>query len=728
MHQLLFRIGAFSARRRLTVVAAWLALAVAVTASAGLAGSAASDDATISGSDSAAATALLERGLPQQATSTSPFLVEATSGRLTDDRQRDAVARMIAALERAPHVESVSDPLAAANARDLGDDGRVGVLRVTTDLPQGEVSPEIAEEIYTHGAEAESDDVRIEAGGDIGQRLSRERPRISEIVGLSTAVLVLLAVLGGAVAMAVPLLTALVGLVVGLGLITLLTHVGTVPDVAHTLGTMIGLGVGIDYALFLISRYREARAAGMDVPDAAGTAQATAGTAVGFAAATVVVALLSLAVAGIAPVTGLGYTAAAVVAVAMLAATTLLPALLGLAGSRIDALAVRRDTAGAQARSAHRWRRWARAVVRRRWAATALSVVLLGTLAIPTLSLRLGQEDVGAQSTSTTGRQAHVLNERAFGAGANGPLAIAVELDRAASEEDPRLEALRDDIEATAGVAQVSPARLGSDGTVAVLDVEPDSAPADVATEDLVDRLREEVLPEATRGQGMTAHVGGRTAAQIDMAGQIAGKLPLIIGVVVGLSFVLLLVAFRSVALPLKAAAMNLLSVGAAYGVLVAVFQWGWGASLIGLDGPVPIVSFVPMLMFAILFGLSMDYEVFLLSRVQEHHELGEADDDSIVRGLAATGRIITAAALIMVAVFGSFLLTGDPLVKMFGVGLAAAIAIDATVVRCLLVPAVMGLLGRASWWCPRWLARLLPRIDLEGASWSAGRTAEDPA
>jgi RND superfamily putative drug exporter len=256
---------------------------------------------------------------------------------------------------------------------------------------------------------------------------------------------------------------------------------------------------------------------------------------------------------------------------------------------------------------------------------------------------------------------------------------------------------------------------VSADGTVAALEVRPDSAPADSATEDLVHTLRDDVLPDATAGEEMSAHVGGRTAGQIDMAEQIARKLPLIVGVVVALSFVLLLVAFRSVLLPLKAAAMNLLSVGAAYGVLVAVFQWGWGAGLIGLDGPVAIVSFVPMLMFAILFGLSMDYEVFLLSRVQEHHGRGEPDDESVVQGLAVTGRLITAAALIMVAVFASFLLSGDPLVKMFGVGLAAAIAIDATIVRCLLVPAVMALLGRASWWCPRPLARLLPRIELEG-------------
>ena len=711
----LHRIGATCARHPRTVIALWLVVVVAAGFAARAAGSRTGDESVVPGSDSAAATALLERSQPERTKSTSPLLLEAADGRLTEDE----VTAVVQAVEDAPHVASASNPLATPG--DVSDDGSVAVVRVQADVGSTELTKEMAEEIYAAAEGAAGDGVRVEAGGDIGRRVSREPPHTSEIVGLTTAVIVLLFVLGGAVAMAMPIVTALVAVVLGLSVITLLTHTMTVPDVAPTLGTMIGLGVGIDYALFLISRHRELRRGGRDAADAAGAAIATSGSAVLFAGATVVIALASLAVADIAPVTGLGVSAAAMVAVAVLVALTLLPALLGLAGDRIDALAVRRDPAAVQARSEHRWRRWAELVVRRRLLAAGAAAVVLLVLAIPALSLELGQVDVGAKPPSTTERQAYDLNARAFGPGANGTILVAVETP--SGTEARELETLRSEIAATPGVASVSPPDAAGDGRSAVLSVQADTAPSDEATAELVTELRDDVLPAATEGTGMTASVGGQTAAQIDLAAQIAAKLPLIIAVVVGLSFVLLLVAFRSVLVPVKAAAMNLVSVAAAYGVLVAVFQWGWGAELIGLDGPMAIVSYVPMVMFAVLFGLSMDYEVFLLSRVYEAYRESGDNNAATVRGLALTGRIITAAALIMVSVFASFVLDGDPLVKMFGVGLAAAIAIDATIVRCLLVPAVMAMLGRPSWWCPRWLLRILPPVDIEGAGWERGRT-----
>jgi putative drug exporter of the RND superfamily len=494
---------------------------------------------------------------------------------------------------------------------------------------------------------------------------------------------------------------------------------------------MIGMGVGIDYALFIVTRYRSELRSGLTVADAAGRAIATAGQAVVFAGGTVVIAISGLALAGIPAVTAMGLSSAVVVAVMVVASITLLPALLGFAGLRLlrvslpwtrrreaadDEWAERLTRLGASPDlRPTRWQRWGDQVTSHpwRWLVGGSAVLLLAT--VPLLSMRLGQTDAGTNPPSSTTRKAYDLTAEAFGEGFNGPLLLSVELTGDGEVDAAALESLGAGLGDDPAVAVAAPAQVNDAGDAAIVTVIPTDAPQDEATTELVHRLRDEVVPGALDGTGVEAHVGGLTAVFIDLSDKVASRLPLFVGAVVGLSFVLLMIVFRSVLVPLKAALMNLLSIGAAYGVVVAVFQWGWGKSLIGLDETVPIVSFVPMFMFAVLFGLSMDYEVFLLSRIREEHLDGRDNRTSVINGISSTARVITSAALIMICVFAGFVLGPQPIVKMFGVGLATAVLVDATIVRVILVPATMQLLGETNWWLPRWLDRLLPNLDIEG-------------
>jgi RND superfamily putative drug exporter len=510
------------------------------------------------------------------------------------------------------------------------------------------------------------------------------------------------------------------GLVSTLAILKLLSHVADIPTVAPTLATMIGLGVGIDYALFLVTRHKQQLRDGMEMRESIARSTATSGGAVVFAGSTVIVALCSLVASGIPLVGAMGCAAAVAVVVAVLAAITLLPALLGALGPRIDSLRVKLGKTHPDDHEPHGWRRWADGVSHRPWRSLLASSFVLLFVAIPTLNLELGASDNGELPTDTTARQAYDLISEGFGPGANGPLLIGVQLGTKAKPaenpaSDSRLTNLEDAIKQTAGIESVSPATVDKAGTVAVFTATPTTSPSDPKTGDLVVNLRDDVVPKAIDGTDLTVFAGGQTAGYIDLAARIADKLPQMIALVVVLSFFLLLLAFRSVLLPIKAAVANLLSVGAAYGIVTFVFQEGHGATLIGLDGPVPIASYVPLLMFTILFGLSMDYEVFLLSQIQEHYLESGDTRKAIVDGLANTGRVITSAALIMVCVFSSFVLSGDAVVKQFGVGLAVAIAIDATLVRCLLVPAAMTLMGDRCWWLPRWLDKILPHVSIEG-------------
>jgi putative drug exporter of the RND superfamily len=480
---------------------------------------------------------------------------------------------------------------------------------------------------------------------------------------------------------------------------------------------MIGLGVGIDYALFIVTRHLRGLNDGLPMEEAIARAASTSGGAVFFAGGTVTIALVSLAVAGIPLVTTMGLMAAIAVVVAVVGALTLLPAVLAILGSRINALRVRQPPSEADARKGL-WAKWANDIAKQPLIAGLAALAILIPLMIPLLSLSLGQQDTAALSKSTTARQAYDLIAKNFGPGTNGPLLIAASLGSPAQNgaKDPRLATLQQDVASTSGVAGVTPIQVSQSGTIAYFNAISKAGPADSATSQLVNRLRGSVIPKAEKGTDMRADVGGSTAGYEDLASRISSKLPLQILVVIALSFVLLIIAFRTVVIPPQAAVMNLLSIGASYGVLTAIFQYGWLHGLIGLSGAVPIVSYVPLFMFAILFGLSMDYEVFLVSQIEEHVHAGEDNKTSVVSGLVTSARVITAAAMIMVFVFGSFVLNGDPTIKQFGIGLAVAVILDATVVRCLLVPALMVLMGKHNWYMPRWLDKVVPRVSIEGA------------
>jgi putative drug exporter of the RND superfamily len=783
----LYHIGRFCTRHHWQVIIAWVVAVAALVAFSHTLGDKTSDNLNLPGTGSTQATDRLQEKLPDQAYGSNPLVMKTETGKLTDSKNKTAVDETVKALEKTPHVIKVVNPLSSEGSAFLSKGKTEGYIPVTLDVGQGDLTKAEAQAVLDAAQPARDAGMKTAVGGYVGKALSKPATEVSEAIGLGAAVIILLFAFGTATAMALPIITAVIGLATTLSVIRLVEQIVQVPSVSPTLATMIGLGVGIDYALFIVTRHKLQMRDGMDVRESTARAAATAGGAVVFAGGTVVIALCSLYFAGIPLVTTLGFTAAIAVVVAVLAATTLLPALLGALGPRIDSLRVKVGRTHPDDHQPHGWTRWARGVAARPWRSAIASVAILLVLAIPVLQLTLGQSDVGALPKSTTARQAYDLMTEGFGVGTNGPLLVAVKLGSKATPDqknldqinkqeqqlqqqqnqivqqglaagltqqqaqqqaqqktksqsdelatkkkqaespatDPRLTTLQKDMAKTKDVQSVSPPTLNKVGDTAVYTVVAKSAPSSQETEDLVNNLRDNVIPQALKDTNLSASVGGQTASYIDLAQRISDKLPSIILIVVGLSCVVLLLAFRSVVVPIKAAVMNLLSVAAAYGVLTFVFQEGHGAKLIGLDGAIPIVSFVPLLMFAILFGLSMDYEVFLMTQIQEHYHDHRRPVRAVVEGLANTGRVITSAALIMVCVFTSFVLNGDPIVKEFGVGLAVAIAIDATVVRCLLVPAVMTLLGKHAWWMPRWLGRVTPRIEIEGAGYFTDRDAK---
>jgi putative drug exporter of the RND superfamily len=720
----LYAIGRFCSRHHYPVIGAWIVLAIALLAIGHAAGSKTSENLTLPGTDSTKATELLEEDLPEQAYGSNPLVIEAPQGKLTQSHYASAVEATAKRLNELGEVNSAVSPLSRQGAAFLSKDQTIGYFPVVLNVGPGEIDEEQAQRILNAAEPARAVGLETAVGSYVGQQLSKPATETSEAIGLAAAVIILLFAFGTATAMMLPIVSAVIGLVCALSIIRLLEHVLEVPGVASTLATMIGLGVGIDYALFIVTRHKLQLSEGMDLRESIARATATAGGAVVFAGFTVVIALCSLAFAGIPLVSTLGFTAAVAVVVAVCAATTLLPAMLGALGPHINSLRVKFGNAHPDANEPHGWRRWAEWVSERPWTATAAALLILVVLALPIFQLELGQNDISALPEDTTSRQAYDSLNAGFGPGVNGPLLIASEFASPAEAKQvlPQLEKA---IQGAPDVAAVSEPTLDKQGTAGVFTVISKSEPWADETVDLVEDLREEVIPGALQGTQASSYVGGQTAGYIDLATQISNKLPLMIAIVVALSFIVLLVAFRSLLVPVKAAAMNLISVAAAYGVVTAVFQLGWGSSLIGLDHAIPIVSFVPLLMFAILFGLSMDYEVFLLTQMREQYKEFGDERRAVVEGLANTGRVITSAAAIMVCVFTSFVLNGNPVVKEFGVGLAIAIAIDSTLVRCLLVPAVMVLLGKRAWWLPRWMDRRLPKVSIEGEDYFAKRDAE---
>ncbi len=730
MSQALYKMGRFAARHPWKVIGAWLlATFVIVAASIGL-GRQLEDTFTAPGLDSNDAAELLAAVGSDQAGLTAQVLLtpsQPTANFFDSADDRAALDRVQAALAELPDVIGTTDTAgalrgeraAATGSGLVSPDGGVALIRVqypvVEELDAGHLASleELGREL------AVSLPVRIEMGGDLFFAFSEPETGTGEMIGLVAAVVVLLVAFGSIVAMGLPIGMALFGLALGVSAMSLITYLVEIPAFAPVMASMVGLGVGIDYALFLVVRHRENLGAGMAVPEAVGKAVATAGQAVVFAGGTVVVAILGLAVAGIPFLTAAGIGISVVVLIMVLASVTLLPAFLGLAGHRINRRGRRDPMAAAVSTVSARWQRWGTHVSKHAWPyAIGVTVVLLG-LSAPVLSLRLGFPDEGTLPESRTERQAYDLVSAGFGPGTNGPLVIAVDIGEDPSVLRPLAAAIADD----PGIVGVSAPEIDAGAQVATLIAIPTTAPQDDSTFETITRLRSDVLPGVLDASPARAHIGGQTATFADLGDRVAQRLPLFIAAVVALSFLLLTIVFRSILVPLKAAILNLLSIGAAYGVLVMVFQWGWGAGLIGLESTVPIVSFIPMLMFAILFGLSMDYEVFLLSRVREEHLATGDNEWSVIRGLAGTARVITSAALIMISVFGGFVLGDDPVLKMLGLGLATAIFVDVTAVRLVLVPASMKLMGEANWWLPAWLDRRLPVIDIDGGT-GPGETA----
>jgi uncharacterized membrane protein YdfJ with MMPL/SSD domain len=905
MTSVLYRLGHFCARHRVLVLAIWVVVSISVVIGAKTVGSDTNDDLQLPGTDSQNATNLLSDRFPKQANGSVPIAFRAPEGhKLSDLKYKKPIQKVVKAYSKDPAVTKVTGPFSEQGASQLNKKRTIGYISLNLEDSSSELNPEKAQRIIDVAQPLDKAGLKPAAGGYLGQKVSKPSTDLSVVVGLVAAVIILLYTFGTAIAMGIPIITAIIGLSIGLGIVTFLGHAVEVPTAAPTLAIMIGLGVGIDYALFIVTRHRSQLADGMEPRESVARATATSGGAVVFAASTVIIALLSLAAAGIPMVTTLGYTAAIVVFVAASAATTLLPAVLSLIGTGINRLRV----PGLQSQHderPHGWARWAAFVGSHPWPALVVGLIVLIVLAFPVAYLHLGQKDNGALPTSTQSRQSYDVMTDGFGAGSNGPMLVAVSLskpahndqadldklrnqeqkstqqeitkqqnkaakqineqteqakqeakqkvdaaaeqnkqqakqqinaaaeqqqqqaaqeinatadeakqdvgpeadeaiDEAAQKEideqnqniqkqaqqkldqenkkidqqaqqelqktdksidkqadqkqaqenkkiekqvkqqaakkekssgedqkeqfleskasDPRLMDLRKDIKKAKDVKDVTYPLVNKKGTAAVYTVTARTAPSSRATEDLVGKLRSDVIPKATKGKHMEADVGGSTASYIDLAIEITSKLPLVIGIVLVLSFLLLMLAFRSLLVPLKAVTMNVFSILASFGVVSYAFSHEWTAHLIGLQGPIPIVSYVPLMMFAILFGLSMDYEVFLMTHVREQWQETGDPHEAVVHGLATTARVITSAAMIMVSVFLAFVINGDPTVKQFGLGMAVAVAVDATVVRCVLVPAIMALLGRAGWWFPKWLDRITPNLSVEGEEWFAER------
>ncbi|MBX3283903.1 MAG: MMPL family transporter [Acidimicrobiales bacterium] len=712
MSLLLYRLGRFAARRRWRVLGAWLLALVLLTTLGRSLGGEPVDDFNVPGTESQAGRDLLEAGMPGEGSRAQVVFRAPGGAAVTDPEVAAELAAYLDGVAGQPGVTEVGPVIPSTLEPDIG------FAFVTYGGTPGDIGVAPGERLVASASDLRGRGYTVEFGGEI-QYGDQEIGGSSEIIGLGVAIIVLLVAFGSVVAMGLPLGTALIGLGTGLALISIGEAFLNVPTVAPTLATMIGLGVGIDYALFIVTRHREHLHQGMTVEESAGRSIATAGQAVVFAGITVVIAICGLQFVGIPSVALMGYAIAVTVAVAVLAAITLLPALLGFAGRAIDKLRVPGVKVAAAGGHHTYASRWSRHVSAHPWRYLLGSSLLLGALIVPFFSIRLGQTDAGNDPEGSTTRASYDLLAEGFGPGFNGPLAVVVTAGpgQTPAQLAAALPALSEAIAADPAVAFVSPEpQISESGTTALLTAFATSAPQDAETQELVHRLRTDVLPDAVADAGVDrALVTGSTAFFIDISDKITGRLPMFIGAVLVMSFLLLMMVFRSVLVPLKAALMNLLGIGAAYGVIVAVFQWEWGGAWLGVDQSLPIISFLPMFMFAILFGLSMDYEVFLMSRVREEYLRTGDNTASVSAGISHTARVITAAAIIMVSVFGSFAFGDDPTVKMFGIGLATAILLDATVIRMVLVPASMRLLGDRNWWLPEWLDRILPNLDLEG-------------
>jgi RND superfamily putative drug exporter len=707
---------------RRIVVLAWIVALVGTTAIHSAAGSAYKDNFNLSGTQSFDALHLLQRSAPKSAGDSDQIVIAVKQGRVTDPAARSQVESLLAQIARRPHVASIASPYGPRGASQISPSGQVAFATVNFDVLENKLGPTEAKAFVSAVTAGAGHGVQIEVEGQIARAGGRSGGSGIIVGGLAAAV-VLFLVFGSLLAMALPLLTAGLSLGTGIAVIGLLSHVLDMADFSSQLSLLIGLGVGVDYALFILTRYRQGVLRGLSSEVATIESVDTSGRAVMFAGMIVCIAMLGMFALGVSFLYGVAIAASIAVSFTVIAALTLLPALLGFFGPR--ALRRRERAALSEGRLATSdespaWARWTGWIGRRPAAFAAVAAGLMVLLAIPFLSMRLGSADAGSDPASSTTRKAYDLLAKGFGPGYNGPLQLVAPTNSAGDRTTfVRVEQA---VAATPGVVRVGqPAFLPSRGPgqpgVALLSVFPKGSPQDASTADLVHALRDRVVPATTRGTGLRVLVGGQTAIFDDFSTVLSNKLPLFFGIVIVLSFLLLMAVFRSLLIPLVASLMNLLSAAAAFGLVTAIFQNGWGASLLGIDKTGPIEAFVPVMMFAILFGLSMDYEVFLVSRIYEEWHRRRDNREAVMHGLAATGRTITAAAAIMVLVFAAFILGGQRIIELFGVGLASAVLLDAVIVRSALVPGIMLLLGDRNWWLPGRLDRVLPHFRVEGSA-----------
>ncbi|MET9374264.1 MMPL family transporter [Streptomyces sp. NPDC002992] len=720
-------IARWCVKHRLVAVLLWLMALGGAVAGASVAGNAYSNDYEVPGTESGRATALLDKGFPGAGGDSDTIVWHTDTGSVRATGVEQRMTEMLDEVAELPGIAAVTSPYGdhpAARAQ-ISEDGHTAYAVVVFHEQADDIPKAQAQALVDTARTADGDGVQVELGGSAVALTEAPGGHLAEAVGVVVAAVVLFLAFGSLAASALPIATALVSVGIAYSGIALLGHVMTVADFAPMLGLLIGLGVGIDYALFIVTRHRKGLKRGLPVAESAEIAVATTGRAVVFAGATVCIALLGMLILRLSFLNGVAIAASLTVVLTVAASVTLLPALLSFIGMRALSRRERRQLAehGPQPELPTGFAaRWSAFVERHPKLLGAVAAVVMLVLALPTLSLHLGTSDQGNGPGTATTRQAYDLLADGFGPGVNGPLTLVAQIDGA--DDRVALGELPAELANTRGVESVSPIAYNGAGDTAVLTVVPDSAPQSKATSELVDRLRQDVLPAAEQGTSLDVHVGGVTASYDDFAEIIVGKLPLFVGVVIALGCLLLLVAFRSIGIPLKAALMNVAAVASSFGIVVAIFQWGWGSELLGLGSAGPIEPFLPVIMVSVLFGLSMDYQVFLVSRMYEEW-LETGDNRRAVRvGLAETSRVINSAAVIMISVFLAFVLSGDRVIAMFGIALAAAVALDAFVLRTLLVPALMHMLGGANWWLPRWLDRRMPRISIEPAECRAAADA----
>jgi putative drug exporter of the RND superfamily len=736
----MLKLARWTTTHRLYIAIGWVVLLIAVNVIAQSGGGASySNNFTLPNSDAQRASDLLARSFPAQAGDRDTIVFKTESGSVREPSVRNHMSALFAKVNDLPHVSGVISPYAATQAgKAISANGQIAFATVVFDEKANELPKSAGENVVKAADAARIPGLQIELGGQAIEQTQEEGFGITTAVGLLAAIVVLLVTFGSLIAMGLPIMTALFGLGTGLGLIALFTHVVDTPNFSSELAAMIGLGVGIDYSLFIVTRFREAYSTPGptfgNVRESVVQAMDTAGRAVLFAGCTVVIALLGMMLLGVDFLYGVAISASIGVLMVMLGSLTLLPALLTFAGGRLvrpSRRARKRGVQATDARHGHTWLRWSGFVQRHSWTIATASVLVMLLIAAPATALRLGSSDAGNDPVHTTTYKAYQLLAEGFGKGFNGPLLVVAEVPnpkREAAEggvllttptsgsAKAAIEELRAAMAGAPDVAAVAPAKFNPGGNVATISVYPTSSPQEYRTTQLVSHLRNQTIPPVEQRTGMHVYVGGITAGSVDFAAVLAKKLPLFIGVVVLLSALLLMVVFRSLVIPVQAAIMNLLSIGASLGVIVVVFQWGWVDGLMGIKGG-PIESFIPVMLFAIVFGLSMDYEVFLVSRIHEQWARNGDSRKAVGEGLALTGRVVTAAAAIMICVFLSFMLGESRVIKEFGLSLASAVFLDAVVVRCLLLPAVLNILGDTTWKIPRWLDRALPRLNIEGST-----------